>query len=162
MAIMAEMQTVDLADEVNDVSAAAEMSFHQPQSEYQPTTTTTTTSAPRTSSSASLLPELLKSLFRDQGQLLEELGQPSPEEEALAANTVQGLMSMVRYLPLELRKKMLSQMMLTVPVAAATMATVGVPNTLIAPLAAVIPGFVGAAFSLQEKRQLQEEHSALK
>ena len=69
-------------------------------------------------------------------------------------STVTKLTRILRDLPLSLRKKMLSQMMLSVPVVAATMTTIGLPGSLIAPLVGIIPGFLEAAFTPQEAKAL--------
>ncbi len=50
------------------------------------------------------------------------------------------MINMLRAAPLEDRRRMLAYMMLGVPMAALTMATVGVPALYIAPLSMVIPG----------------------
>ena len=55
--------------------------------------------------------------------------------------------NMMRELPMDTRHCMLAGMVFTVPVAAVTMAAVGVPSMLIAPLATVIPGFLFSAFT---------------
>ena len=56
------------------------------------------------------------------------------------------LMNLMHELPMDTRRRMLAGMVFTVPMAAATMAAVGVPSMLIAPLATVIPGFLFSAF----------------
>jgi hypothetical protein len=53
---------------------------------------------------------------------------------------------MMRELPMDTRRRMLAGMVFSVPMAAATMAAVGVPSLAIAPLATVIPGFLFSAF----------------
>jgi hypothetical protein len=55
--------------------------------------------------------------------------------------------NMMRELPMDTRRRMLAGMVFTVPMAAATMAAVGVPTMMIAPLATVIPGFLFSAFT---------------
>jgi hypothetical protein len=55
--------------------------------------------------------------------------------------------NMMRELPMDTRRRMLAGMVFTVPMAAATMAAVGVPSLMIAPLATVIPGFLFSAFT---------------
>ena len=53
----------------------------------------------------------------------------------------------MREMPMETRRHMLASMMITVPMAAVTMAAAGLPHLAIAPLATVIPGFMFAAFT---------------
>ena len=48
---------------------------------------------------------------------------------------------------METKRHMLASMMFSIPMAAVTMAAVGVPHLVIAPLATVIPGFMFAAFT---------------
>lgn len=74
---------------------------------------------------------------------------PSPVNDTYVDNRdfVTRMMNMVRELPMDTRRRMLAGMMFTVPMAAATLAAVGVPSLMIAPLATVIPGFMMAAFT---------------
>ena len=55
--------------------------------------------------------------------------------------------NMVRELPMDTRRRMLAGMMMGVPMAALTMATLGAPTVAIAPMALAIPGFLFAAFT---------------
>ena len=54
---------------------------------------------------------------------------------------------MIHDMPMETKRHMLANMIVGVPMAALTMAAVGLPPLAIAPLATVVPGFVFAAFT---------------
>ena len=56
-------------------------------------------------------------------------------------------LEIIREMPMEDKRHMLANMMLTVPMAAISMAAAGLPHLAIAPLATIIPGFVFAAFA---------------
>ena len=56
-------------------------------------------------------------------------------------------LEMIKEMPMEDKRHMLANMMLTVPMAAISMAAAGLPHLAIAPLATIIPGFVFAAFA---------------
>ncbi len=72
----------------------------------------------------------------------------APENETYVDNRdfLTKAVNMMRELPMDTRRRMLAGMIFTVPMAAATMAAVGVPSLMIAPLATVIPGFLFSAF----------------
>ena len=73
---------------------------------------------------------------------------PPPDNDTYVDNRdfITKAVNMMRELPMDTRRRMLSGMVFSVPMAAATMAAVGVPSMLIAPLATVIPGFLFTAF----------------
>ena len=67
------------------------------------------------------------------------------------------MVNMVRELPMDTRRRMLAGMMFAMPMAVTTLATVGVPTLMIAPLAAVIPSFLFAAFTETDHQPSQTE-----
>ena len=81
------------------------------------------------------------------GKFYEKTTQP-PENETYIDNRdfITRAVNMMSELPMDTRRRMLAGMVFTVPMAAATMAAVGVPSMAIAPLATVIPGFLFSAF----------------
>ena len=54
---------------------------------------------------------------------------------------------MIHDMPMDTKRHMLANMIVGVPMAALTMAALGLPTLAIAPLATVVPGFVFAAFT---------------
>ena len=72
---------------------------------------------------------------------------PEGESEGEEGNMVSKTLEMIREMPMEDKRHMLANMMLTVPMAAISMAAAGLPHLAIAPLATLIPGFVFAAFT---------------
>ena len=54
---------------------------------------------------------------------------------------------MIHDMPMDTKRHMLANMIVGVPMAALTMAAVGLPPLAIAPLATILPGFVFAAFT---------------
>ena len=88
-------------------------------------TTTTTTAAPATTSEAQT------------GNSTE------PDDRNMITRTI----DMIHDMPMETKRHMLANMIVGVPMAALTMAAVGLPPLAIAPLATVVPGFVFAAFT---------------
>ena len=69
------------------------------------------------------------------------------EHEEDHRNMITRAIETMRDMPMEEKRHMLAGMMFTIPMAAVTMAAVGVPHLAIAPLATVIPGFMFAAFT---------------
>ncbi len=98
-----------------------------------PTTATATTTTPRT------LESMLGSLPRPSSS------SPFP----FFFDPATRVMSRIRSLPLRVRRRLLSHLVSAVPLAAASMASAGVPEELMAPLAAVVPGFLEGAFGGQ-------------
>lgn len=68
-------------------------------------------------------------------------------------------LNMVRELPMDTRRRMLAGMMMGVPMAALTMATLGAPTVAIAPMALAIPGFLFAAFTETDGSHARQEPS---
>ena len=67
------------------------------------------------------------------------------------------MIHMVRELPMDTRRRMLAGMMFAMPMAVSTLATVGVPTLMIAPLATIIPSFLFAAFTETDQQPSSSE-----
>ena len=71
-------------------------------------------------------------------------GNRTEQEEG---NMITRTIDMIHDMPMETKRHMLANMIVGVPMAALTMAAVGLPPLAIAPLATIVPGFVFAAFT---------------
>ena len=93
------------------------------------------------------VPRKKKRKGNNKKDVLDDVEEEEDEEEEDHRDMFTRAIETMREMPMETRRHMLASMMITVPMAAVTMAAAGLPHLAIAPLATVIPGFMFAAFT---------------